>query len=210
MSQYPPGGPPGYGYAGQAGFGQEGYSLPSMTRTSGAAIASFVCGLVMCVPGITGLVAVITGIIGIVQTGKPEVRGRGLAVAGLILGMISLAGWGLLGVGGYALFQSAKPQRTFARTFIADLAARKVAQCVQNSTVNLPAVRLDGESKKMQAWGPLLDTTIIAFRFVNNNGVYAGTVHGICRFPSAQHSFVIQLVKDSTGQFKADSLIWEN
>ncbi|MGB8989258.1 MAG: DUF4190 domain-containing protein, partial [Candidatus Sulfotelmatobacter sp.] len=94
-----------------------------MTKTSGAAVCSLVCGLVMCIPGLTGLVAVITEIIGIAETGKPGVKGRGMAIAGLILGIISLAGWGAAGAGGFMMFQAAKPQRAFAKTFITDLSA---------------------------------------------------------------------------------------
>jgi hypothetical protein len=219
MSQYPPPGsqgfppnvpPPGYGFPGQPGFGQQGYSLPAMTRTSGTAVASLVCGLIMCIPGITGLVAVITGFIGIAETGKPGVRGRGMAVAGLILGLISLCGWGLAGVGGYAMFRAAKPQRAFAKTYISDLAAGKVDQCVANSTSTLTPDILDAAAKKMNAWGTLQDTTIMAFAFNSNNGKYDGSVTGICKFPGSTHNFMMLLIKDPAGNLKADSFIWQN
>src|SRR5271156_6556428 len=103
MSQYPPGGTPGYPPPPNyppgmppgmpPGFAGQGYSMPASTRTSGAAITSLVCGLLGCVPFVTGLVAVITGIIGISATGNPAVRGRGMAIAGLILGLLSIGGW---------------------------------------------------------------------------------------------------------------------
>src|SRR5580658_10429866 len=106
MSQYPPPGgsqgfPPNYPPnlpPGRPGAG--GYSLPPATTTSAAAITSLVCGLLMCIPVVTGLVAVLTGIIGLAATSKPTVKGRGMAMAGLILGIISLLGWGAAGVGG--------------------------------------------------------------------------------------------------------------
>jgi uncharacterized protein DUF4190 len=211
MSQYPPGGPPGVppGYPPQ-GFGPQGYSLPAMTKTSGAAVCSLVCGLVMCIPGLTGLVAVITGIIGIAETGKPAVKGRGMAIAGLILGILSLVGWGGIGVGAYMMFQAAKPQRDFAKTFVADLSAGRIDQCAQNSSDKLNRDSLVAASQKTQGWGTLLNTTAIAVPVQNTNGAFAGSIGGFCKFSGGQHSFQMMLVKDSSGQFKVDSFLWQN
>jgi hypothetical protein len=203
---YPPGGgsyPPGF----QA---PPGYSLPSMSRLSGAAVASLVCGLIFCIPGITGLVAIITGIVGIAETAKPQVRGRGMAIAGLILGILSLGGWAMVGVGGAYMYHAAGPQRAFARTFVNDLAAGKVDQCAQNSDQNLTADKLDSAYRQMQGWGALQDVTIIGFNMESTNSNFSGSVSGICRFPGGTHNFLMMLVKDSSGQLKADSFVWQN
>ena len=211
MSQYPPqppmGVPPGYP---PQGFGPQGYSLPAMSKLSGAAVCSLVCGLVMCIPGLTGLAAVITGIIGIAETSKPTVRGRGMAIAGLVLGIVSLAGWGAIGGGAYIAFRAATPQRIFAKTFVSDLAAGRIDGCVQNSSANLTKDALSAASQKMQNWGTLQDTTIMAFNFQSNNGTFNGAVTGICRFSGGQHTFAMTLVKDSSGQLKVDSFLWQN
>ena len=50
-------------------------------RTSAAAVTSLVCGILGCFI-ITGIVAIITGIIGLSATSNPNVKGRGMAVAG--------------------------------------------------------------------------------------------------------------------------------
>jgi hypothetical protein len=195
---------------GQPGFGQQRYSLPAISRTSGAAITSLVCGLILCVPFVTGLVAIITGIIGIGQTGKPGVKGRGMAMAGLILGIISLLGWGLVSGGADIMFRATGPQRAFAKTFIADLDAGRIDQCVQNSSANLNKNILTAASQKMQSWGTLQDTTIMAFDFKSTNGNFAGSVTGICSFSAGQHTFTMILVKDTSGQLKVDSFQWQN
>jgi hypothetical protein len=221
MSQYPPppppGVPPGYPPPGfgppgqqQPGFGPQGYSLPAMSKTSGAAVCSLVCGLVMCVPGITGLVAIITGFVGISETGKPGVKGRGMAIAGLILGLLSLIGWGAVGGGVYIAFRSTASQRVFGNTFIADLAAKRIDQCVQNSTADLNADNLTADFQKMQNWGTLLNATVIAIPGQNSNGRNTTSVTGICRFSGGQHTFLMMVVKDSSGQLKAESFIWQN
>jgi prepilin-type processing-associated H-X9-DG protein len=67
------------------------------TTTSGFAVWSLVCGLLsFCVPVIGNLLAIVFGIIGIVKTGTPQVRGRGMAITGLILGIVALPVVGLL------------------------------------------------------------------------------------------------------------------
>jgi len=66
--------------------------------TSGWAIASLVTGIVGFCPlwVIGSLAAVITGTVGLVQTSDRRRSGRGLAIAGLVLGIIGLVGLLLL------------------------------------------------------------------------------------------------------------------
>lgn len=60
--------------------------------TSAAAVASLVMGLIFCVPGISFL-AMIFGGIGIARTSGGIRRGRGMAVAGIILGFLVSTSW---------------------------------------------------------------------------------------------------------------------
>lgn len=107
MSQYPPSPtpPPTPNYAPPGMY-------PQQTRTSAAAVTSLICGILGCLV-ITGIIAIITGIIGISATKNPNVKGRGLAIAGLILGLIGTIGGGIcIGGGGFAAvmaYQEAKP-----------------------------------------------------------------------------------------------------
>ena len=93
MSQFPPPQSP-VGYAPPGMYPQQ--------RTSAAAVTSLIFGILGCLV-VTGLIAVITGIIGISATKNPAVKGRGMAIAGLILGLVGMVGGGLcIGFGGYA------------------------------------------------------------------------------------------------------------
>ncbi|MBK8267512.1 MAG: DUF4190 domain-containing protein [Planctomycetes bacterium] len=76
-----------------------GYGVPSVAANSGLAVASLVCGIVgilgLCVWGlgaIVGLVALGLGIGAVVQIRRHPQRmgGRGLAIAGIVLGSLSI------------------------------------------------------------------------------------------------------------------------
>jgi hypothetical protein len=96
----PPPGPtqPGYpqGYAQPPGYGMPGpagYPMGPAT-THPLAIVSLVAGLVVCFPG-AGLAAIICGFVGRSAIAKNPERytGGGMALAGIILGFVHIAGW---------------------------------------------------------------------------------------------------------------------
>jgi len=71
-------------------------SAPVAQTTSGYAIASFVLGLAGCGCAFVGsLVAIVLGHVALAEIKKSEGRlgGRGLAIAGLVLGYVGLAAW---------------------------------------------------------------------------------------------------------------------
>ena len=62
----------------------------SQKKRSGLATASFICSLIFCCPVVT-LVGVILGIVAILQIRGSQMTGRGLAWAGIIIGVITTA-----------------------------------------------------------------------------------------------------------------------
>lgn len=94
----PPPAQPGYGTApGQPGYGTyaQPYPVAAPRPTSPLAITSLVCGLAgvvlfwAIIPVLASIAAVITGHMALGQTKRnPALGGRGLAIAGLILGYI--------------------------------------------------------------------------------------------------------------------------
>jgi hypothetical protein len=82
---------------------QVGYYPPQVgDRSNSLAVASFVCGLLGLVPFWVGFVlciaAIIMGAFGLQQANRlPDRRGKGLAIAGLVLGIVFIvpAGCGL-------------------------------------------------------------------------------------------------------------------
>jgi len=87
----------------------EGYEGPK--RNNGLAIASMCAGIVgvsLCwlpiVAQILGIIAIVFGGVGISQTGNPGVGGRGMAIAGLVTGVVALFFWPMLWIIGWYAF----------------------------------------------------------------------------------------------------------
>ena len=72
---------------------------PSARPTNVFAIISLICGIIGCLV-ITGIVGIITGIVGLTQA--KQKGGRGLAVTGILLSVLSLAAVG--GVAGFTVW----------------------------------------------------------------------------------------------------------
>ncbi len=109
MSQYPPAMQPG-----------QPVSIPPVPRTSGLAVASLVCSLIFCIP-LLGLIGAIMGIAALGATKRPGVRGRGLAIGGIIAGVLVTFLWiaGVVGIAaGFSQILGAADQPVNA--FIAD------------------------------------------------------------------------------------------
>ncbi len=71
-------------------------------ETSGLAVASLVVGLLVFIP-IAGIVAFALGIGGIAQTGKDKLKGRAMAVTGMVVGGLAQVVWFAVIIGGFAI-----------------------------------------------------------------------------------------------------------
>jgi Domain of unknown function (DUF4190) len=83
---YPPPPPPGGGYSGYPG----GYPAPPAAGTNGMAIASLVCSLVGWLCGLGPILGVVFGVIALNQIKQSGQEGRGLALAGVIIGTATI------------------------------------------------------------------------------------------------------------------------
>ncbi len=84
--------------AGGAAFAQPtqpvSYASGAEAKPNPLAIASLICGCFLCVPVLPGIASIVCGAIGLRKTRDPAVTGKGLAIAGLVLGALNLLGWG--------------------------------------------------------------------------------------------------------------------
>lgn len=160
-------------------------------RTSAAAVASLVMGLLGCLPFITGILAIITGIVGVSVTGRLEVKGRGMAIAGLILGILSFLSWTGISLGAWRWWVVTTPQRALASQFMSDLAQGNTSAAAALSTSNVTTVQLNNGERILQVWGPVQRTRIV---FANP----AGEVNGMIFCPNnTVHTFTVSEVQQS-------------
>jgi len=160
--------PPGYG---QQPYGQQPYGgyPPQPTGTSGAAIGSLICGILGCIPVITSLLAVILGIVGIKATGNGRQGGRGLAIAGLILGLLGLIGW--VSMGGMMVFgfgQAKKLATNNCTPFVQAISAGDYSKASAYSTMS--ETDMQALHDEISGWGNLQDMTVNKFNLEKNAG----------------------------------------
>jgi hypothetical protein len=97
----PPAGQYGYPQAGQHGYPSSAYYTPATARTNPTAIAALVCGVAQFFLGLfavnflLAIPAIICGAIGMRQTRERGQSGRGLSIAGLVLGILGIV-WNVL------------------------------------------------------------------------------------------------------------------
>ena len=161
-------------------------------------------GVLGCVPFVTGLLAVVLAVVGMRKTRNPAVRGRGLAIAGLVLGLVSLAGWGALAGGLGIGYVRSNPARPVFRQFVADLAAGNVAAAHASCTGNVTRPELATACAGIKPWGALQDVTVERFHF----GVYGtgetAQFNGVATFANTRARFWCRMNKRA-GAWKVDA-----
>jgi uncharacterized membrane protein len=67
--------------------------MAPVAKTSGWAIAALVCGIVGLCSGVAGIAAVVCGHIALseIKRSNNYIQGRGMAIAGLVLGYLAIA-----------------------------------------------------------------------------------------------------------------------
>lgn len=86
--------------------GDDFSGLPAPSRMSVLAVISLVCGIIGCVPPLF-LLAILLGVVAIflIAGSKGRVRGTGLAIGGVVLGLIFTAMWVFIGIGAVSVAQ---------------------------------------------------------------------------------------------------------
>jgi Domain of unknown function (DUF4190) len=171
-------------------------------RTSAAAIASLVCGLLGCVPFLTGLAALILGIVGVKTTRDPMITGRGMAIAGLVLGGLNLAGWTLFVVffaaGLVVLTKTAEPARLTAEQFTRDLSEGKIEAALASSAEGMDRAKLADLAERMKPWGTFRSLRITSYNIKEANGTVEFTFGGVATFATETKKFTTTLHKEGT------------
>jgi hypothetical protein len=176
----------------------ESFSEP---KTSGAAIASLVCGILGCIPFVPGLVAFILGIVGIKKTGSPAVKGRGMAIAGTILGFLSVAGW--TGFAVLTIFTWSiigEPARGAGEKWTKAVSEGKIDEALALSVPGFDRKPIEELGEKMKPWGAFQSLGKASVSITAPNGKAVFNIGGQATFASATktYSFSMQQVDGAT------------
>lgn len=178
--------------------------LPHERPYSVAAIVSLVTGLICCLPFVTGVTAIITGIVGIRVTGTNGTRrGRGMAIAGLVLGLVSLLGWALFGTGVIVTAARSGEPTAAATQFVQHLEAGEVDEAMNLTVQGFPKTQLVPIADAL-ADGPMrtaLDVSDTKF-FAQLSGSTTWTIVLSAAYADgSRRVYTVELVADGQGGY---------
>ena len=185
--------------------GPQGYVPPVAPRTSASAIMSLIFGILGCVPLLTSILAVIFGIVGIRATRDPRYTGKGIAITGLILGILGILGWGTMGGTLYTYYIVSKPIAAVAHQFTGNVANgnAQAAQALCESSVTKD--ELAALADQFQQWGTFKDLTIPVREMKSTGGQTTWDLEGLAEFSSGMHEAKFSLRKQPDGSYKITS-----
>lgn len=200
MSQVPPPvAPPSPPSSGPVGYG------PPPKKTNGLAIGSLIAGLVgFCVPFVGGLVAIVLGILGIKKANDPQVGGgKGMAIAGLIIGVLSVAGWGMFfgGIFGVVAATSA-PGRAVANDWMVAASAGDIEKAASLSHPAFPREDIQTIADHVKPLGAFQDMTSNNIN-LNNNVL---NLQGTATFANGKRGYKIVVTDMGGGNWKLQSI----
>jgi hypothetical protein len=180
-----------------------GYPAPAPRKTNGAAVGSLIVGLLgFCIPFLGGLIAVVLGFFGIQKAKDPQVGGKGMAIAGLILGLLSIGVWALAGGGVMRLIRGTAAEREVAKQFITDVAAGNTDAALAKTDGTIQREEVQDLTKTVQGWGSLKDVTTAGFSYSGGRCQVAG----VATFGETSKPFEMNLVESGEDVWKVSSL----
>lgn len=172
---------------------------PAPKQSNTPALISLICGVIGCIP-LAQIVAIICGIIGL-RRAKVAQTGRGMALTGLILGIIFLIAYAGFGVAAYATYrgvsaaiaQFSAPTKAMTSGFLRDLSQGDISSAVESTNLSQQDVKKLSEQAK--AWGQFQDVVINDWNVDTSNNVLSFKLGGTAKFTNGSHPFKITLTK---------------
>lgn len=173
--------------------------LPPRPTTSGAAVASLITGLVLCIPWLTGVAAVILGALGLSATRGGQRAGRGMAVAGLALGLLNVVAWTVITPLAWSsireLIERTQPARDLVNQVAADISAGNI-DAAHGKFSGVDSGQLRVMHEKMKPWGALQTLNFTSINVRVTNGVQVWVLGGSATFANVQKQFEATLQGD--------------
>lgn len=182
--------------------GMPGY--PPQRQTNGMAVASLVCGLLGCIPAITSLLAILFGFLGMSKAKDPRVGGKGMAIAGLLLGIAGLIGWAGAGFAIYKTVGIVQRMSQPAIAFVDALLNGDAEKARSMATADMSDADIEAAIDKLKTMGELKEIKPTGVNRSSINGLGRLTVTGTALFARGTLEFSVQMVEDK-GVWKVGS-----
>ncbi|HMB94849.1 MAG TPA: DUF4190 domain-containing protein [Tepidisphaeraceae bacterium] len=170
---------------------------PPVSKNNGWAIASLIFGIIGCIPFLSGILAVIFGIVGIKKS--PQSGGKGLAITGLILGILSFLGWaGFVTVGGLgtlAMYRASAQPRAVAKQFAQDLSAGNVDAALGRCDPAMKRENVQNASDMLQQLGAIKNTVVFGVNGPSSDGSTQWQIVGSVVFDKGTKKYTAALNK---------------
>lgn len=166
-------------------------------KTSVAAVFSLVFGILGCIPFVTSVLAIVCGAVGISATKNNQRSGRGLAIAGICLGLLGVVLWGLFGSAIFAIYKGTGPVRAEGKQFMQNLADGKVDAALAQCNSGVSRGQIENMVKTVQPLGALRDVTSFSMQANNNNSQVTAELAGAATFDKGQKPFALSFVKEN-------------
>ncbi len=161
-----------------------------------------VLGILLCIPLVTSLGALVFAIVGMKATRPGGKGGRGMAIAGLVLGIIGTVMW--LGGGTMAgmLISASSAPRAVLHDFASKVVSGDDTGALAESD---PIITRDGLAQLRTFVAPFGAYSDLTCYSVNISVTPAGErceMGGVMHFASGDHAFTATLIKAATGGWK--------
>jgi hypothetical protein len=163
-----------------------------------AAIASLACGVMLIVPYLAGVGAVALGVVGLRQTAEGMARGRKLAWAGVVLGLLNIFGWTIYF---YLVAHLSASGRSIATHFISDLSAARTDDAQRWCQPAIQHDRLEAASQQVMSWGGAKRISVLYIKEESASENTNGSIRGDIQTPSGVHGFEIETVNEQISNF---------
>lgn len=182
-----------------------GTPLPYKPRTNAWALTSLISGVLGCVPFVTGIVAVIAGIVGLKKANDPRYGGRGLAIGGLVLGLLSVLFWTFFGSVFVGIFTATGEPRRLAQDFVKMTSEGATDAALTHAAQNIDRPQLASLARRMEGWGQFEDLTSYSSSINAQGGMTVCELKGTAYFTGGDHPFEMTLIKQD-GTWKISAL----
>jgi len=166
------------------------------------AVVSLALGLTsFCPLVVTGLLAIIFGFFGLKRSRDPNAGGRGPAIAGIVLGLISSIFWlAIIGTVGMTWINS-RPQKELGRQFIVALSKKDIPAAAKISASTLGWDKMGDMSDRLTSLGEFRDVQFNGYTYRMVNGTEQWTLTGDAFYSKDSAPFTLTTLRQE-GQWR--------